>query len=269
MTIRGWIASSYYARTRNSALLVAMLFLACAPSYTRAQAPKAALPQDAAGLVEAFYKPGAEHDALALAIVAKGVQAIPPLLDDAARKPRHERFNMHLIGQMGPKVLPVLLDLTNSPEHAPMAARALSTMVSPASGLPAARLIACVKRPATKNDCGMALVRAVGPKSAAAAPALAELLRSSDRDERLYAAMALKQIGTRVSAASQALHAAVNDPDEEVKGVARRATGWKPARTPAKAGSPGPAEAKSLAPAKVKPEATAVRASTMPHRSAP
>lgn len=39
MTIRGWLASSYYARTRNSALLVAMLFLACAPSYTRAQAP--------------------------------------------------------------------------------------------------------------------------------------------------------------------------------------------------------------------------------------
>lgn len=30
MTIRGWISSSYYARTRNSASLVAMLFLACA-----------------------------------------------------------------------------------------------------------------------------------------------------------------------------------------------------------------------------------------------
>lgn len=37
MTIRGWLASSHYARTRNSVLLVAMLFLACAPSYARAQ----------------------------------------------------------------------------------------------------------------------------------------------------------------------------------------------------------------------------------------
>ena len=45
MTSLGWSASSspsYYARTRNSALLLAMLFLACAPSYTRAQAPAGA-----------------------------------------------------------------------------------------------------------------------------------------------------------------------------------------------------------------------------------
>lgn len=38
MTSLGWSLPSYYARTRNSALLVAMLYLACALSYTRAHA---------------------------------------------------------------------------------------------------------------------------------------------------------------------------------------------------------------------------------------
>jgi len=40
MTIRGWLASSYYARTRNSALLAAMLCLACAVASAAASSAK-------------------------------------------------------------------------------------------------------------------------------------------------------------------------------------------------------------------------------------
>jgi hypothetical protein len=267
MTIRGWLASSYYARTRNSALLVAMLFLACAPSYTRAQAPAAALPQDAAGLVEALHKPGYDRDAVVKALLAKKAgEAVPALLDDMILQPRRERFDQRLLTQLGAKALPALLDQTEDPSRARAAARMLAMTVVPSAGASAGRLIACAKRADTRSDCGMALVRSVGPKAASAAPAIAELLRSSDREERLYAVLALKQIGVKAPAAAAALRGAVNDPDPEIYGVARKAVGWKPEKAPVKS---HPAKAGAPVPAKAKPEIGGLRASTAPHRGAP
>lgn len=276
MPTLGRSASSYYARARKSAWIVPSRFsLACAllsalSIYARAQAPaKAPLPQDAAALVAELYSAGVDRPAAEKALAAmKGSEAVPALLDDLGSKPRHERYDLHLLGLLGAKALPVLLDQLEVPARAPAAARVLSLTITQASGASAPRLIACVKRPATRSDCGVSLVRVAGPKSAAAVPALTELLRSSDRDERLYAAMALRQVGVKNPPVSAALRTAVDDSDEEIRGFVRKAVGWKPApkAAPAKAGSKGPAKP---APGKVKPAAAAVRVSTVPHRGAP
>ena len=108
MTIRGWLASSYYARTRNSAWAVAsMLFLACAPSYTRAQAPAGARAlssgRSASELAQALRiaKP-AEVPALENELLSHGEDAVKPLVEIMASSRGQDRI-MAIIAHMGVK----------------------------------------------------------------------------------------------------------------------------------------------------------------------
>lgn len=265
--------SSYYARARNRAMPVrawrglacAVLSLGALSIRARAQATynTPGTERTPALILSQLYQPAGDRDALVKELLSKGVGIVPVLLDDSIARPRHERFNTRLLGQLGPKAAAALLDQTEMPDRAPAAARALSSVITPAAGVPVARVIGCVKRAETKHDCGVALVRAVGARSAAAVPALSDLLKSSDRDERLYAAMALKQVGTGNPAVAEALRRAAGDSDDEVKDVARRALGLKP-QAARKAVLPAPAAA-----ARAKAAAPAARGTAAPQRSVP
>ena len=237
MTIRGWLASSYYARTQNSASLVAMLYLACAPSYTRAQAPAGARTvssgRSAAELAKALRvaKPG-EVPALETELLAQGEAAVKPLIEILASSRGQDRI-MAIIAHMGAKAPKPLVALLADDALRPTAARALAHAAGTSSADQAEELVACMsKYPDVKHSCGMALVRGMNPKQGRWVALLTKALKSGDRDERLYAALALKQISLKAPGVRMGLMMVVSDSDAEVRQVVR-STGLRPVPKPA------------------------------------
>lgn len=250
MPILGWSASVFScARARiGKVSACALLALVAALSYTRAhaqtparsaQAPVKPSGRTPAQLAQALRtaKP-ADVPALEAELMSYGDGAVRPLIEIMSANRGQDRI-LALIAKLGPKAPGALVELLGDDALRPAAARALSHAAGASSGGQAEALIDCLsKHPDVKHDCGVALVRGVRPGQGAVVPRLARAVKSADRDERLYAALALKQIGLKTSGVREALMTAVSDPDDEVRGVVRK-TGLRPApkaASPAKGG---------------------------------
>lgn len=241
MTILGWSASfefSYYARARNSAwIVVAMLFLACAPSYTRAQAPAgarvASSGRSAAELVRALRTAQrGEIPALEAELLARGPEAVKPLIELIAAGKAKDRATI-IIANLGVKAVAPLAALLPDPALRSAASLALAHAVGLHTAGRAEELLACITAYSeVKHSCGIALVRGMNPKQARWTGLLAKAMKSGDRDVRLYAALSLKQIGLAVPGVREALMTVVSDPDDEVRQVVR-SLGLRPAPKPA------------------------------------
>lgn len=242
MPIIGWSASVLScACARYRMPLIAAFSMAFtaffAPSYTRAQAPagarSASSGRSAAELAQALRaaKPS-EVPALETELLAHGDEAVKPLIEIMASSRGQDRV-MALIAHMGVKAPKPLVALLADDALRATAARALAHAAGTSSAGQAEELLACMgKYPDVKHLCGMALVRGMNAKQARWVPRLAKALKSGDRDERLYAALALKQIGLKAPGVREALMTAVSDSDAEVRQVVR-STGLRPAPKPA------------------------------------
>lgn len=221
MTIRGWIASSYYARARNGAWTVAsMLFLACAPSYTRAQAPASGDP-----VQDLMRRDKAVHDNAERLLLAEGPSALPRLL--AAIRGEGSRSTVtRLAAKMGAPAVPALIGLLGDEALRVKAGSMLFAVIGPDSAGQAPALIDCVAaKPEVKNYCGTALVKIMSPKAASQLPALRKALTSSDSDLRAYAAGALIQLGAAARPAAPELAVLLKDPQPRVRLTAAQALG--------------------------------------------
>lgn len=219
MTIRGCIASvvsfSYYARARNGALLMAMLFLACAPSFTRAQAP--AGDADHSALIAALRDPKPETRTAARAALIKAGPSAVPALVAAIGNDRSRQTMTKILRDIGPRGVPALIGLLKSPELRNRAGAALFYTAGPESADQAPALLGCLRDPAVNNYCGTTLVKVMGPKAQGQVPLLRDALKDSDKTVRLYAAAALGQIGPKAKAAVPAVAALLKDPDPELR----------------------------------------------------
>jgi len=234
MTIRGWITpstSSYYARTRNGAWTAAsMLFLACALSYTRAQAsvsigPDAEFPvRDAHEVIIAL-----RTETLAAQKAAKAVleRADPAMIVDLltyGRTTAQREAGQKVVAAMGRKAVPTLFASLGDPAVAAPAAGVLFRVIGPADADRIPELLACAReKPAVKNYCIQSLVPVSSPKAASHAAALAGALSSEDPFLRAFAATALGRIGRGAASAAPALRKALNDPAPEVRAQAKAA----------------------------------------------
>jgi len=228
MTILGWIASSYssyYARTRNSAWTAAsMLFLACALSHTRAQAgvtvgADAEYPvRDARELIGALRDPQPAAQKAAKAVLER---ADPAMIEDLLRYGRtsgQRETAQKVMAKMGPKVVPTLLGLLESPELRNRAGAALFQVAGPESVVLVPELLSCLRvKPEVSRYCGDTLIKVCGPKAAAHAPLLAKALTDSDPLVRVYAATALGRIGAHAKSAVPALVKALDDGESAVR----------------------------------------------------
>ena len=236
MHILSWSASCYYARPRSGALLVAMLVLACALSYTRAHAQAPAKishsSRSAEEIVAALRKAkGAELAPLEQELLSKGGEAVKPMIALMSAKRGQDRI-MVMIANLGEKAPPALVALLPDDKLRPMAARALAHAAGTYSGNQAAELLDCMNRwPEVLHYCGIALGRGMSPKQARWIPRFAAGLNSSNRNQRLYVVLALRQIGVKTPGVREALLTVVSDDDEEIRRVVR-AAGVRPAPKP-------------------------------------
>jgi HEAT repeat protein len=211
---------SYYARTRNSALLIAMLFLACAPSYTRAQAPASGDP-----VQDLMRRDKAVHDNAERLLLAEGPQALPRLLA-ATRGQGTRDAVIRLALKMGAPAVPALIDLLGDEALRMKAGSLLFTVIGSASADQAPALIDCVaSKPEVKNYCGTSLVKAMSPQASAQVPALRKALASPDADLRAYAAAALAQVGAAARPGAPELAGLLKDAEPRVRLTAAQALG--------------------------------------------
>lgn len=227
MTIRGWITSSYYARTRNSAWIVAsMLFLAFAPSYTRAQAPvKIEAPATGDPVQDVMRKNREIHAAAEKKLLAEGVSAVPRLL--AAIRGEGSRKTVALvIVKMGPQAVPALIALLGDEALALKAGSMLFNVIGQDSSAQIPALIECVaSKPDVRNYCGTSMVKTMSPRAAAQVPALRKALLSPVPELRLYAAGALAQAGAAGRPAVPELTGLLADAEPRVRLIAAQTLG--------------------------------------------
>ena len=222
MYISGWSASSsssHYARTRNSAFLGAMLFLACAPSYTRAQAPTVSNAEGTGipDLIVALRHPKPETRADARAALVKaGPKAVPALVAGIGSD-RSREIMTQILREIGPRAVPELIVLLKSPELRIRAGAALFQVAGPGSADQTPALLDCLHDPAVNNYCGTTMVKVMGPKAKGQVPRLRKALKDSDTTVRLYAAAALGQIGPMAQEAVPGLIVMLQDPEPAVR----------------------------------------------------
>jgi len=233
MSIRGWIASvvtSYYARTRNGALLVAMLFLACALSYTRAHAgvsvgPDAEYPvRDARELIGALRSEDPAAQKTAKAMIERADAGMIGELLSYGRNPGQREIALKVVALMGSKAVPALFQALEDPESAAAAGSVLFRVLGPRDAGRIPELIKCAEgMPAAKNYCAQCLVKVAGPKAAGQVPALIKALDSADPVLRAFAAAALGTVGKGGASAAPALRTALKDSDAGVRDQAKAA----------------------------------------------
>ncbi len=236
MTILGWISSpysSYYARTRNSAWTAAsMLFLACALSYTRAQAgvtvgADAEYPvRDAREVIAAMRDPQPAAQKAAKAVIER---ADPLLIEELLRygltNAQRER-SQKIVAKMGSKAVPALLDLLGSPELGSQAGAVLFQVAGPESVSRVPELLNCLRgKPAVSRYCGDTMIKVCGPKAAGHTTLLSKTLADDDAVVRVYAAAALGRIGAPAKSAVPALIKALGDAESSVRLSAAAALG--------------------------------------------
>jgi hypothetical protein len=168
LTILGWSAS-FFARARYRMLPLAALYLACALSYTRAQAPAHAEPREAAQPAKTFALPSAgaaagyeindaqeliralrlnrvDAQAAAKLVIERADPAmIDGLLRYASNGSRRERAQ-RVIARMGRKAVPILLERLGDEAVAVTAGGALYQVLGPADHERIPALIDCVER---------------------------------------------------------------------------------------------------------------------------
>jgi hypothetical protein len=231
MTIRGWLASSYYARTRNSAWTVAsMLFLACAPSYTRAQAPAGARAVSQSSMTGAEILTGLRARGEARSAAEKALLAADaPLIEDILRAGSNRigrELSVAAVSRIGPKAVPALLPLLDDEQLGPQAGRILFQVAGAESFARVPDLLSCLRgKPAVSRYCGDVLVKVCGPKAAAHTALLSGALADKDALVRTYAATALGRIGAPAKSAVPALVKALGDAESAVRLSAAAALG--------------------------------------------
>lgn len=145
---------------------------------------------------------------------------------ELSRDPAWHNPMVRVIAEMGPRAIPHLLDLLQDENLRGAAGQALFKAIGADSAELAGDLLTCVKwRPASKSYCGMALVRAMGPKAKGQVPLLRETLKSEDSAVRAYSAGALGEIGPRAKAAVPDLTLALGDREALVRLAAAAALG--------------------------------------------
>lgn len=239
MTILGWSASSYYARTRNSALLVAMLFLACAllcahSIRAHAQAPAAvpARPSDteypirsAKELVIALRTNSPDAQRSANAVLKR---ADPAMVEELIRYGQGSRRELaqRVLLRMGGNAVPALMNLLDDEALGVSAGAALYQILDTGDFERIPALIACARtKESVKNYCATALVKVSSAKAAAHVPALAACLTGGDHELRAYCAAALGRIGAKAAPATDALISALGDAEPVTRARSAAALG--------------------------------------------
>lgn len=236
MTSLGWIASvvpSYYARTRNSAWIVAMLFLAYALSHTRAQAGVSAIVPDPAIAAavksmtpEELVRGLADRNpARRLAFLtetrSRGAAVVPALVGEMLNRHHRERI-LQLIAGVGDAAVPPILALLADPVLGSQAGTALARAASPASRSRLPDFLRCLKIDGSRNACGTALVKAAkGAK--AHLPAVAAASKDGNSEVRTFACAAMGEVGGGEAVAP--LQAALSDPVASVRAAAAASLG--------------------------------------------
>ena len=211
MTSLGWSASftsflsSYYARTRNGASLLAMLFLACAPSITRAQEPA----EIGRWISDLRSRNVRTRETAVDSLVHAGPSSIRLLLESM---PHAHTQILLVLSRQGSAALPDLIALTNDPVLGARAGEAIFQAAHPDGARYAKDLLDCLKnRPEVKNYCGSALVKVMSPKAVACRPMLIEAAKNDDPEVRAYAVGALSQLGAAASPAVPVMASLLND----------------------------------------------------------
>lgn len=229
MTIRGWLASSYYARTRNSALLSAMLFLACVLSYTRAHAQEATVAQRMETLLS---RDAAARVAAEKSLLAEGPAAVPGIVSVAAETRHGRAIAAKLLPKMGVPATKALIGLLQDPELRSTSGALLFQTIGTDAHALAPSLLECLHDPAVMNDCGGALVRAMSPHATAQVTLLIKALGDREPVVRAYAAGALGAIGPKAAAAAPALVAGLKSAEPGLRASAATALGRLGVKTP-------------------------------------
>lgn len=221
MTIRGWLASSYCARTRNAVRIVAALFSVCALSlYARAQEPSVAERMQSLLSRDAVARGAAEKS-----LLTEGPAAVPGIVAVAAETSRGRRIAEKLLRKMGAPATKALIPLLRDPEKRSAAGALLFQTIGPDAHALAGSLLECLHDPAVMNDCGGALVKAMSPRASAQATLLIHALGDREPVVQAYAAGALGQIGPKAAAAAPALVAALKSGEPGVRASAATALG--------------------------------------------
>ncbi|MDD5657482.1 MAG: HEAT repeat domain-containing protein [Elusimicrobia bacterium] len=204
-----------YARARkiHLALFLLALALPCAGA-------------DIPALVEQLKsRRASERAAAAKALIEAGPSAVPDLVAGMAEV-RYREFMVRVIGRMGARAVPALLELFHDAALKIPAANALARVIGPESGGQTAVLLECLREDeAIRLSCGTALMRAAGPKSAGLTPKLVSALADPAPEVRAFAAATLGQIGDSARAAVPALTRALADGEARVRVASATALG--------------------------------------------
>jgi hypothetical protein len=207
-----------------------MLFLACALSYTRAQAgasigPDAEFPvRDAREVIIALRTEDPAAQKAARAVLERADPGMIADLLSYGRNPGQREVGQKVVVEMGRKALPALFASLGDPALAGPAGSVLFRVIGPADADRIPDLLACAReKPKVKNYCIQSLVPVSSPKAARHAAALAGALVSEDPLLRAFAAMALGRIGRGAVSAAPALRKALSDPAPEVRTQAETA----------------------------------------------
>ena len=218
MNLQGWSASVLRAHATMVLIALAAVLPFLAVAF-------AAPTQDsvAASISQLRSRDARERSAAADALVKAGPQAIPALL--AAVDSRIGLAVNAILVRMGPPAVAKLMEAIKQPELRAQAGDALYQVITPASSKHLQALIKCTADPELTHACGRAMVKILGAGARSRAPAIAALLKSQDKDVRVYACLALGQIGPRARASVQDLAAALKDAEADVRRAAARALG--------------------------------------------
>lgn len=212
-----------------------MLFLACAPSYTRAQTPAGAGKPVADPVAAAAAKTmtpeqlvrglsdrnGARRLAYLQETRARGAAAVPALVGEM-RNPRHRERILQLIAEAGDAAVPPLLAMLEDPVLGSQAGTALARAASPASRARIPEFLRCLKAESSRNSCGTALGKAAkGAK--AYLPAIAKAAKDAEPVVRTFACVALGEVGGAEAVAP--LKAALADPVPAVRAASAASLG--------------------------------------------
>ncbi len=232
MTIRGWITSSYYARTRNSAwILASMLFLAFAPSYTRAQAPAGVTGAEihignASDLLLAMRTATPEARKAVDAAVAKADPAMVTELLRLKGSPAKRDNAQRAVVRMGRKAVPALFALFDDETAAVTAGSVLARTVTVKDFDLIPQLVLCAEsKPEVSNYCATSLVKVSGSLAAAQVPDLMRCVKSANPELRAYCIAAIGRVGSKASTATDALIEALTSSDTESRARSAAALG--------------------------------------------
>lgn len=223
MTSLGWSLPSYYARTRNSAwIAAAMLFLACALSYTRAHAAAPAAKQPARAKADlrggAAQRLEAAENALRRRAGAPGAADLDAAIARETNPQVRYRLLQGLAAQDAGAALPALI-LALRTDTVPVvrvaAAQELGRLDDPAA---ASALAAAVAGDADRDVRAAAAASLGMHRSAAAASALSGAAGDAEPSVRRVAAIALRRQAE--PAARAALRKLRGDRDASVRAAA-------------------------------------------------